>query len=147
MKTRLNLFLEKLTPDEFNKAFFYTYEENKNDKYNNDPFARKYDNFQSALESAFTWSNTKEEHEYWHNIYERDAMPKEVPNVATNDAFVTPGFAIDKMMAYNEIIGLAQGYLDVIVEYPERAQELAINALEVINNKYEKTKKYAKRNN
>jgi hypothetical protein len=145
MKTRLKLFLDNLTPIEFNKAFA-----NTNYFYKNEgdlPLQKLCENFSDALLGAFNWENSPEGHEYWANILGKNCMQEEVTNVATNDTHVDTSFIIEKMLAYNEIIGLAQGYLDVIVEYPERAEELAQNALEVIDLKYNETKSYAKRNN
>jgi hypothetical protein len=145
MKTRLKLFLDNLTPIEFNKAFKNTNDFNKNE--GDLPFQKLCENFSDALLGAFNWENSPEGHKYWANILGKNSMHKEVTNVATNDTYVDSSFIIEKMLAYNEIIGLAQGYLDVIVEYPERAEELAQNALEVIDLKYNETKSYAKRNN
>lgn len=146
MKTRLKLFDENLTQDEFNRAFDYT--KNHWHSLGMDVFNMKYPNFSESIKSAFVFSDTEEGHSYWHNISKRKSIPsEETEDVATNDTYVDSKFMIDKMLAFNEIIGLAQGYFDVIIEYPERAQEIAQNALEVIDLKYNETKRYAKRNN
>lgn len=143
MKTRLTLFSEKLTQDEFNRAYDYTLATNHTIGRN--VFDREYKTFGEALSTAFSFGLTEEGNRYWNDIIDRQTQVqepfKEVKNSLESDFF------FDKMIAYNEIIGLAQGYLDVISEHPDRAEELANNALEVIHLKYEQTKKYAKRNN
>jgi hypothetical protein len=113
-----------------------------------DAFDMKYPNFSESIRSAFAFDETKEGHSYWYDISKRESKPSEkTEDVATNDGFADYEFIFDKMLAYNEIIGLAQGYFDVITEYPERAEEIAQNALEVIDLKYNETKRNAKRNN
>lgn len=143
MKTRLTLFSENLTQDEFNLAFDYTIQSNK--EIGMKAFDKKYINFEDALSMAFRFDKTIEGFIYWHKIIDRQRNVNE-PIEKVKDSLESD-FYFDKMIAYNEIIGLAQGYLDVIIEHPDRAQELAENALEVINLKYERTKRYVKRNN
>lgn len=143
MKRRLTLFSENLNQDEFNQAFYYTM-----DMYPLEgmkPFDKEFQSFEEALTTAFAFNKTKEGAEYWSNIIDRQCQVKEP--IEKTKKLLESDFFFDKMIAYNEIIGLAQGYLDVIIEYPERAKELAENALEVINIKYERTKRYVKRNN
>ena len=142
MKTRLTLFSENLNQDEFNLAFDYTMQTHPEGM---KAFDRTYATFEESLSSAFTFHRTAEGVRYWANILDRQTQVQE-PIEEVKDSLESD-FFFDKMIAYNEIIGLAQGYLDVIIEHPDRAQELAENALEVINLKYERTKRYVKRNN
>lgn len=139
MKTRLTLFSENLKQDEFNLAFDYTIQYS----YGNGMKAldKKYNNFEDALSTAFAFDKTAEGGQYWYNIIDRQR------NAEKTEVTINSNYLFDKVIAFNEIIGLAQGYLDVISEHPDRAEELANNALEVINLKYEQTKNYAKRNN
>lgn len=145
MKTRLKLFSENLTQDEFNLAFDYTIK-NFPSNAGMKPFDKEFKTFRDAIMTAFDFQLTKEGSIFWLDILERQREDQDKPLHKTKNVNLSDLY-LEKMIAYNEIIGLAQGYLDVIVAYPERAEELAQNALEVIDLKYNETKKYAKRNN
>lgn len=139
MKTRLTLFSDHLSQDEFNSAFDYTM--TTNEPLGMEAFNRKYETFADALSTAFRFENTKEGASYWHDIIDRESIDEQT-KIKLN-----PKELLDKLIAFNEIIGLAQGYFDVIVEHPEKAITLSKMANKEIEKRYQKTMQNDKRNN
>lgn len=162
MKTRLQHFTENLSQDEFNLAFDYTI---KNYLIYTNPFDMEYKTFRDALRGSFDFGTTKEGYQFWIDILERQykidlnskhygVQKEEEKEIEEEDEELSYEGALlfierltDKLMSFNEIIGMAEGYLDSIIENPQHAEKLAQIALEVMNIKYKQTMKDDKGDN